>query len=103
MAKANPKDVLKTLCKSVGVDSKSQVQLQEIANALIADGYTSLDEQAKALGIHRATAWTIIKRKHKRGRLNSKTTDRMLAHRDLPLSVRSIIQRYVADRIEDDQ
>ena len=35
---------------------------KEVADALIALGYTSLDDQAKALGIHRATAWTIIKK-----------------------------------------
>jgi len=102
MAK-NPQEALKTVRKSVGVGSKCHVQLHEIANALIADGYTSLDKQAKALGVHRATAWTIVKRKHKVGRLNAKTTERMLAHRDLPLRVRLIIQRYVADRITDDQ
>jgi len=36
------------------------VRLQDISEALIADGYTSLDAQAKALGVHRSTAWTIM-------------------------------------------
>ena len=48
------------------------VRLQHISDALIASGYTTLDEQARALGIHRATAWTIVKRKHKLGRLQCK-------------------------------
>jgi len=73
--------------------------IQQIADALVVDGYTTLDAQAKALGIHRATAWTIIRAKHKVGRLNSKTTDRMLANPDLPPSVRTILESYVAERI----
>jgi hypothetical protein len=59
--------------------------IQDIADALVAAGYTTLDKQARALGIHRATAWTIVKRKHKLGHLNSKTTQRILANPELPL------------------
>jgi hypothetical protein len=59
-------------------------------------GYTSLDKQAKALGLHRATAWTIIKKRHKLGRLNTKTVQRILANPDTPTSVRAVIQRYAA-------
>ena len=89
---------LKTLRKSVGVGVQGKYGLRDIADALIADGYTSLDEQAKALGIHRATAWTIIRTKHKVGRLNEPTTKRMLANPRLPPSVRLLLLRYVAER-----
>ena len=34
--------------------------LRRLAAALAAAGYDTLDEQAKALGIHRSTAWTIV-------------------------------------------
>jgi len=91
---------LKTLRQLVGVGAKSKCPLQGIADALIADGYTSLDAQAKALGIHRATTWTIIRAKHKLGRLNPKTTDRMLANPNLPPSVRSVLETYVSERIK---
>jgi hypothetical protein len=74
--------------------------VQHIADALVAAGYTTLDEQAKALGIHRATAWTIIKKKHKLGRLNPDTTNRMLANRELPPSVRIVIEQYLAERFD---
>lgn len=77
---------------------KYVTNLQEITAALIAAGYTTLDAQAKALGVHRATAWTIIKTKHKLGRLNAKTTERMLANPDLPPSVRGVVQRYLTER-----
>jgi hypothetical protein len=74
--------------------------IEHIADALVAAGYTSLDKQAKALGIHRATAWTIIKKKHKLGRLNPDTTNRMLANRELPPSVRIVIEQYLVERFD---
>jgi hypothetical protein len=43
------------------------IRLQDISEALIACGYTKLDKQAKALGVRRSTAWTIVKVKHKLG------------------------------------
>ena len=71
-------------------------QIQEIADALVAAGYISLDEQAKALGLNRSTVWTIVKSKHKLGRLNAKTTQTILANPDTPASVRVVIQQYLA-------
>ena len=41
------------------------VKIQHIVDAIVAAGYLSLDSQAKALGVKRSTAWTIIKTKHK--------------------------------------
>ena len=77
---------------------KYSVGIQHIREALVASGYTSLDQQAKALGIHRSTAWTIIKATHKLGRLSRKTTVRILANPDTPPSVRAVIQQYLAER-----
>jgi hypothetical protein len=61
--------------------------IQQIVGALLAAGYTSLDAQAKALGVHRATAWTIVRQKHKLGLLNTNTTNRMLRNPELPQCV----------------
>ena len=77
--------------------ARRTIPVQDIADALIKAGYKSLDEQAKALGIHRATTWTIIKTKHKLGHLNAKTTERILANPDLPLCIRDVLQRYAAE------
>ena len=74
------------------------ISLQDISEALTESGYTKLDQQAKALGIHRSTAWTIVKTKHKLGRLSTKTTKRILANPVTPPAVRSIIQKYLAER-----
>ena len=78
--------------------ARRTIPVQDIADALIKAGYKSLDGQAKALGIHRATTWTIIKTKHKLGHLNAKTTERILANPDLPLCIRDVLQRYAAER-----
>ncbi len=74
--------------------ARRTIPVQDIADALIKAGYKSLDGQAKALGIHRATTWTIIKTKHKLGHLNAKTTERILANPELPLCIRDVLQRY---------
>jgi len=76
------------------------IGLQQIREALIKSGYSKLDQQAKALGVRRSTAWTIVKAKHKLGRLNAKTTKCILANPDAPPSVRAIIAKYLAERSE---
>jgi|SRR6516164_8811861 hypothetical protein len=83
---------------SARAQRKYAVNIQHITDALVLAGYRTLDAQAQALGIHRATVWTIINNKHKLGRLNQKTTERMLANPDLPPSVRSIVAQYMAER-----
>jgi predicted DNA-binding transcriptional regulator AlpA len=69
-----------------------------ISQALISSGYTSLDEQAKALGLGRSTAWNIIKNKHKLGRLSAKTIDRILKNPKTPPTVRAAVEQYVSER-----
>jgi hypothetical protein len=82
---------------------KQSSRIQDIADALIASGYKALDEQAKALGIHRATAWTIIKNKHKLGRLSAKTIQRILSNSETPQAVREVIRKYMAERSTSDR
>jgi hypothetical protein len=74
--------------------------LQKITEALVEAGHRSLDDQARALGIHRATTWTIVKTKHKLGRLNAKTTQRILANPGTPPAVRTVIEKYLSERLE---
>jgi len=75
-----------------------KICIQDITATLIACGYYSLDAQAKALGINRSTAWTIVRNKHKLGRLSAKTTERMLSNGALPPSVRLVLLRYLCER-----
>jgi hypothetical protein len=76
------------------------IGLGRISQALIASGYVSLDEQAKALGVNRSTAWVIINNKHKLGRLSAKTIDRILSNPQTPPSVRMLVRQYVDKRFE---
>ena len=76
-----------------------KIPAQLIAEALIKAGYASLDQQAKALGVSRSTAWTIVNTKHKLGRLNSKTTRSILANPDTPASVRGLIEQILQPNV----
>ena len=72
-------------------------RIQNITDALIFSGYTSLDDQAKALGLHRATAWTIIRSKHKLGRLSAKTIEKIIMNPGTPPRVLAAVEQYVAE------
>src|SRR5262249_15322615 len=74
------------------------VGLQQISDALRGCGYFRLDARAKTLGVHRNTAWTIIK--NKQGRLSAKTISRMLANPELRPSVRAVILQYLTERYD---
>ena len=77
---------------------KCETKIQDISNALIEAGFHSLDKQARALGVCRSTAWTIVRFKHKLDRLSAKTTRQMLSNPTLPPTVRLVIERYVLER-----
>jgi hypothetical protein len=70
-------------------------KIQDITAALISSGYVSLDEQAKRLGLPRATVWTIRTNKHKIGRLSAKTIQRVIANPDAPPLVLSAMRAYI--------
>lgn len=71
---------------------------REINVALRAAGLTRLDEQARALGLSRSTAWTIVAGQHKLDRLQKRTVARILASPQLPPAVRAVVLRYARDR-----
>jgi hypothetical protein len=86
-------------CGSFRAMLRKFTTVQEIREALVTSGYVSLDQQAKALGIHRSTAWTIIKSQHKLGRLNHKTIKRILENSETPPTVRTIVQQYLTEKM----
>jgi hypothetical protein len=43
-------------------------------------------------------AWTIMKAKHKLGRLSLKTTNSMLANPETPPAVRALVEKYLSER-----
>ena len=74
-----------------------KTKIQDITEALISSGYTSLDGQAKALGLNRSTAWTIIRNTHKLGRLSTKTIERITTNPETPPLVLMAIQEYAVE------
>jgi hypothetical protein len=71
--------------------------IENIAEALKSSGYNSLEQQAKALGLPRSTVWTIMRNKHKVGRLSKKTANRILTNPETPPVVRAVVKEYLTD------
>ena len=79
--------------------ARQSSKIREIGDALIDLGYLALDEQAKALGLARSTAWTISRADHKSSGLSATVINRMLAAPHLPPLVHTIILEYVDERV----
>jgi hypothetical protein len=73
-------------------------KIQDIVEALTSSGCNSLDDQARALGLHRATVWTIRKNRHKLGRLSAKTIERIIANPATPPLVLDAVQQYLVEK-----
>jgi hypothetical protein len=57
-----------------------------------------LDAQAKAIGLPRSTAWTILSAEHKATGLSARIICQMLSSNRLPLLVRAKIIEYAEER-----
>jgi DNA-binding CsgD family transcriptional regulator len=77
---------------------RQSTSIREIANALTASGFCTLDEQARALGISRSTAWTILKSPHKASGLSAKLISHMLTREQLPPLARDKFLEYVDEK-----
>ena len=73
-------------------------KIKELAEAVKSAGFLTLDEQAKALGLSRSTAWTILKASHKASGLSASIINRMLAAPELPSLARTKILEYVEEK-----
>jgi hypothetical protein len=73
-------------------------KIRELAEAVESAGFLTLDEQAKALGLPRSTAWTIRKAIHKASGLSASIINRMLAAPELPALARTKILEYVEEK-----
>jgi hypothetical protein len=66
------------------VKARQSSKIREIGEALITAGFVSLDAQAKALGLPRSTAWTILSAEHKDTGISARIICRMLSSERLP-------------------
>jgi hypothetical protein len=78
--------------------ARQSAKIRELADAIKSAGFLTLDEQAKALGLSRSTAWTIRKASHKASGLSASIINRMLAAPELPPLARTKILEYVEEK-----
>src|SRR5215469_4980299 len=78
--------------------ARQSSKISELAKAVKSAGFLTLDEQAKALGLSRSTAWTVRKASHKASGLSASIINRMLAAPELPALARTKILEYVEEK-----
>jgi predicted DNA-binding transcriptional regulator AlpA len=78
--------------------ARQVAKIKELGAALAADGFVTLDEQARALGLSRSTAWAVLKANHKASGLAAGTINQMLSSPELPPHVRGMILTYVEEK-----
>jgi hypothetical protein len=79
--------------------ARQVTRINELDAALAASGLFTLDEQARALGLSRSTAWAVLKANHKSSGLTAATISRMLSLPELPPRARATILTYVEEKL----
>ena len=82
----------------VKMKARQSAKIRNIANALIAAGFYTLEAQARILGIGRSTVWTILRSNHKGSGLSAKVVNRILSMRSMPPLVRKTVLEYVEEK-----
>src|SRR5262245_62522174 len=82
---------------SAEMKARQSSKIRELAEAVEAAGFLTLDEQAKVLGVPRSTVWTIRRASHKASGLSASIINRMLAAPELPLLVRAKVLVYIQE------
>ena len=75
----------------VKMKDRQSCKIRQFGDALAAAGFVTVAEQAKALGVCRSTAWTIIKGNHKNSGLSATTINHIVLAPQLPSVVRAKI------------
>jgi hypothetical protein len=78
---------------------RQSCKIKELGDALVSEGFLTLDQQADALGLGRSTEWTILRANHKSSGLSAAIINRMLAAPRLPPLVRATILQYVEEKL----
>jgi hypothetical protein len=79
--------------------ARQTIRIRELGSALAADGLGTLGEQARALGLSRSTAWTVLKANHKSSGFAAGTINQMLSSPALPPRARVTILTYVDEKL----
>ena len=79
--------------------ARQSCKIRELGGALITAGFRTLDEQARALGLSRSSAWALLKANHKSSGLSAASINRMLSSPELLLHVRVTILTHVDEKL----
>ena len=79
--------------------ARQAIRIKELGASLIASGLVTLDEQARALGLSRSSAWAVLKANHKATGLAAATINRMFSSPELPPHVRATILTYIEEKL----
>jgi hypothetical protein len=79
--------------------ARQATRIKELGGALTASGLVTLDEQARALGLSRSTAWVVLKANHKASGLAAGTINQMLSSPALPARARVAILTYIEEKL----
>ena len=77
---------------------RQSTKIREIGEALAAVSILTLDAQAKALGLSRSTAWTVLKGNHKSSGLSARIINRILDAPQTPALVRVKVLEYAEEK-----
>jgi hypothetical protein len=86
-------------CAMAEMKSKQCTRIGELRQALMAAGFYTLDQQARALGLCRSTTWALLRANHKASGLSATLINRMWVAPQLPEPVRAKILEYVEEKI----
>jgi hypothetical protein len=86
-------------CALAEMKSKQCTRIGELRQALMASGFYTLDEQARALGLCRSTTWALLRANHKASGLSATLINRMWVAPQLPEAVRAKILQYVEEKV----
>src|SRR3979411_684143 len=79
--------------------ARQSCKIRELGDALTTAGFLTLDEQARALGLSRSTAWAVLKANHKASGLAAGTVNQMLSSPALPPRARATILTDVEEKL----
>jgi hypothetical protein len=85
--------------KAKEAKARQVTKIRALGDALTASGLFKLDEQTRALGLSRSSAWAILQANHKASGLTAATINRMLSSPELPPIARTTILTYVEEKL----
>ena len=78
--------------------ARQLLKIKELKEELIASGFLTLDQQAKALGLARSTTWAVLGGKHKNSGLRVATINCIVNNPKLPPTVRTKFLQYIKEK-----